>query len=67
MDEDELQPDSDAVVVLSMVVHANKDGSFTPMVETDLSPEIVETLLRQTADTIAGKDDRATGAWGRHL
>ena len=49
-----------------LVVEVFADGdSFVPEVTTDLSVEVVEELLRQTADAISGKNDRAAGAWGR--
>lgn len=49
-----------------MIVEVFADGdSFVPEVTSDLSPEVMEAILRQTADVIAGKDDRAAGAWGR--
>ena len=52
------------VPVLIVEVFADGD-SFVPEVSTDLSPEIVEAILRQTADVLSGKNDRAAGAWGR--
>ena len=51
-------------LVLLLEVYADGD-SFLPEVTSDLSPEIAEAILRQTADVIGGKNDRAAGAWGR--
>lgn len=42
------------------------DGGFALEFENeDLPPETLAELLRAAADTLEGKDDRASGCWGR--
>lgn len=53
----------EAVLLLAVTGDANR--GFEIEVQSELSPEIVEALLRQAADEVSGKNDRATGAWGR--
>jgi hypothetical protein len=57
--------DDGAPVVMIVEVRANRDGSMVPEIITELGPEVVEAILRQTADVVSGKNDRAAGAWGR--
>ena len=48
------------------VIHVfARGGEFGYDIDTDLGPEIMESVLRQAADIIGGKNDRAAGAWGR--
>ena len=52
--------------VMSMVlISGNPDGSFGFEIESELSAEALEEILRAAADEVGGKVDRAAGAWGR--
>jgi hypothetical protein len=49
------------VAVVTVIPHG--DG-FGFDIESDLSEETLAALLREAADQIEGKEDRAAGAWG---
>jgi hypothetical protein len=49
--------------VAAVTVVPMGDG-FGFEIESDLSAETLAALLREAADQIEGKQDRAAGAWG---
>lgn len=49
--------------VAAVTVIPQGDG-FAFDIESDLSAETLAALLREAADQIEGKQDRAAGAWG---
>jgi hypothetical protein len=48
-----------------VVITAEPDGAFGFEIESELSPEVLEAVLRNAADVVSNKVDRAAGAWGR--
>lgn len=48
-----------------VLITVDAQGALGFEIESELSPEALEHVLRIAADTVAGKIDRASGAWGR--
>ena len=57
--------DGQVGAIVGAVYFIAQGESFGVDIDCNLSPEILEALLRSAADTISGKNDRAAGAWGR--
>ena len=48
-----------------LLITVDAKGEIGYELESELSPEVLEAVLRNAADAVAGKIDRAAGAWGR--
>jgi hypothetical protein len=48
-----------------LIITVDGQGNVGYELESELSPEIIEDVLRRCADEVAGKIDRAANAWGR--
>lgn len=50
---------------VATVAFVPEGDGFGIEIESDLDEETLGSLLRAAADQIEGKQDRASGAWGR--